>query len=120
MLVKALRWIRILRTTHRALFGGSKTFQKALKAIQAEQSNLKGYRDDEYDLDIAYITDHICIMSRPATTALQQFNHDALEDVKTFLDEKHSEHYRIYDLCVYDQDEDKVCEGVPWYVMRCK
>eukprot|EP01084_Bolivina_argentea_P171210 296616_1 len=102
LLVKILRWIRVIRTTYRAIFSRTKKLQRAIRHLQ--RSNLKGYRDEKYDLDVAYITDDIMIMSRPTTTVINQFNHDALEDIKQFLDEKHNNSYRIYDLCVYDHE----------------
>ena len=100
LLVKILRWIRVIRTTYRAVFSRTKKIQKAIRHLQ--RSNLIGYRDEKYDLDIAYITDHILIMSRPATKTINQFSHDSLNDIKAFLDEKHKNSYKIYDLCVYD------------------
>lgn len=106
-MVKILRWIRVLRTAYRAIFSRTKKIQRAIRNLQ--RSNLIGYRDEKFDLDIAYITDHILIMSRPATNTINQFSHDSLNDMKCFLDEKHGNHYRIYDLCVYDdvgQDHD--------------
>ena len=104
LLVKVLRWIRVVRTTYRAVFSRTQKLQKAIRTLQ--RSKLIGYKDEKYDLDIAYITDHILIMSRPATKALQKFSHDALVDVQQFLDEKHKEHYRIYDCCVYQHVAD--------------
>eukprot|EP01083_Nonionella_stella_P040349 109553_1 len=101
LLVKILRWIRVIRTTYRAIFSRAKKIQKAIRQLQ--RSTLKGYRDEKYHLDISYITDHILIMSKPTGNTLNQFAKDALCDVKKFLEEKHGEHYRIYDLCVYDE-----------------
>eukprot|EP01084_Bolivina_argentea_P171208 296611_1 len=103
LLVKILRWVRVARSTYTAIFSRSKKIQQAIRNMQ--RSNLKGYKDDKYDLDITYITDHILIMSRPAVKKIKQFQHDSLTDVKNFLDEKHRDHYKIFDLCVYDDEE---------------
>lgn len=55
------------------------------------------YKDDEYNLDITYITDRILAMSFPAS-GFEQCYRNNISRVSQFLDEKHPGSYKIYNL----------------------
>jgi phosphatidylinositol-3,4,5-trisphosphate 3-phosphatase/dual-specificity protein phosphatase PTEN len=61
-----------------------------------------------YDLDLVYVTDRLIIMGWPASN-LEALYRNKRKDVRKFLDTKHGDHYRIYNLCpctenTYDAD----------------
>lgn len=60
---------------------------------------LKGYHDDEFDLDLCYITQHVIAMSLPST-GLEKYYRNPINDVVKFMDQHHSNHYMIFDLCL--------------------
>ncbi|XP_052337113.1 putative tyrosine-protein phosphatase auxilin [Oncorhynchus keta] len=49
------------------------------------------------ELDIAYITSRIIVMSYPAE-ALQIGNQNHVEDIRSFLDSRHADHYTVFNL----------------------
>ncbi|XP_071010760.1 auxilin isoform X5 [Oncorhynchus clarkii lewisi] len=49
------------------------------------------------ELDIAYITSRIIVMSYPAE-ALQIGNQNHVEDMRSFLDSRHADHYTVFNL----------------------
>eukprot|EP00063_Salmo_salar_P004051 XP_013978886.1 PREDICTED: putative tyrosine-protein phosphatase auxilin isoform X3 [Salmo salar] len=49
------------------------------------------------ELDIAYITSRIIVMSYP-TEALQIGNQNHVEDMRSFLDSRHADHYTVFNL----------------------
>jgi len=63
--------------------------------------NRKRFVDKEagYDLDLAYITDNIIGMAHPGR-GLERFYRNSYSNVIKFLNERHGNHYRIYNLCM--------------------
>lgn len=52
-----------------------------------------------YDLDMSYITDHLLAMSFPAERMRAMYR-NPLWQVKSVLDMRHPEHYKVYNLCI--------------------
>lgn len=67
-----------------------------LRGIVSGQN--RRYRQDGYDLDLAYVTDNIIAMSYPFE-GLKEFYRNPLSRVRKFLDNKHEGHYKLFNLC---------------------
>ncbi|KAL3150728.1 hypothetical protein ABBQ32_000513 [Trebouxia sp. C0010 RCD-2024] len=56
------------------------------------------YQQGGYDLDLAYVTDHLIAMSYPFE-GLQEWFRNPLSRVRNLLESKHKGHYMLFNLC---------------------
>lgn len=65
--------------------------------VQVSQ-NKRRYVDEDFNLDLTYVTDRVIAMSFPASGS-RSFYRNSIQEVGRFLDQKHFGHYRVYNLC---------------------
>uniref|UniRef100_A0A8L0DVF0 Phosphatidylinositol-3,4,5-trisphosphate 3-phosphatase n=1 Tax=Oncorhynchus mykiss TaxID=8022 RepID=A0A8L0DVF0_ONCMY len=56
------------------------------------------YKLNGFDLDLTYVTDRVIAMSFPSS-GKQALYRNPIREVARFLDTKHEDHYRVYNLC---------------------
>uniref|UniRef100_A0A6B2L3Y8 Phosphatidylinositol-3,4,5-trisphosphate 3-phosphatase n=1 Tax=Arcella intermedia TaxID=1963864 RepID=A0A6B2L3Y8_9EUKA len=61
--------------------------------------NKKRFKNDKYDLDLAYITDRIIAMGFPSS-GVEKIYRNNIDDIRGFLNEYHPNTHKVYNLCL--------------------
>ncbi|XP_048092649.1 putative tyrosine-protein phosphatase TPTE isoform X1 [Alosa pseudoharengus] len=92
--LKALRIIILFRVFR--LASQKKELEKVTRRMVSE--NKRRYQKDGFDLDLTYVTDRVIAMSFPSS-GKQSLYRNPIKEVARFLDTKHLDHYKVYNLC---------------------
>ena len=69
---------------------------KALKQLVSKKK--RRYKADGFDLDLSYVTDRVIAMGYPSES-MESIYRNSLDEVRRFLEDKHKDHYKVYNLC---------------------
>ncbi|KAM4619880.1 putative tyrosine-protein phosphatase TPTE [Polymixia lowei] len=92
--LRALRVVILVRLFR--LASQRKELEKVTRRMVSE--NKRRYQKDGFDLDLTYVTDRVIAMSFPSS-GKQSFYRNPIREVARFLDTKHEDHYKVYNLC---------------------
>ncbi|XP_056141128.1 putative tyrosine-protein phosphatase TPTE [Lampris incognitus] len=92
--LRSLRIIILVRVFR--LASQRKELEKVTRRMVSE--NKRRYQKDGFDLDLTYVTDRVIAMSFPSS-GKQSFYRNPIREVARFLDTKHADHYKVYNLC---------------------
>uniref|UniRef100_A0A8D0H9A6 Phosphatidylinositol-3,4,5-trisphosphate 3-phosphatase n=1 Tax=Sphenodon punctatus TaxID=8508 RepID=A0A8D0H9A6_SPHPU len=92
--LRALRILILIRIFR--LASQKKQLEKVTRRMVSE--NKRRYAKDGFDLDLTYVTGRVIAMSFPSS-GKQSFYRNPIEEVARFLDTKHKDHYKVYNLC---------------------
>lgn len=99
--LRAIRFLRVLiiwKTRYRY-------FTEALRRLVS--ADRRRYQRDGYDLDLTYVHPKVIAMSWPSSSTESMYRNQ-IDTVAQFLDDKHKDHYRVYNLCserAYDESK---------------
>ncbi|XP_076117411.1 phosphatidylinositol 3,4,5-trisphosphate 3-phosphatase TPTE2-like isoform X2 [Mytilus galloprovincialis] len=92
---RSVRIIRIVRSIY-IMYSDFRRFKKVTRRIISQ--NKRRYVKEGFDLDLCYITERVIAMSFPSS-GVRALYRNPIGKVGKFLDTKHKDHYRVYDLC---------------------
>ncbi|XP_026129353.1 putative tyrosine-protein phosphatase TPTE isoform X2 [Carassius auratus] len=95
--VTFLRFLRILILVRVfRLASQKKELEKVTRRMVSE--NKRRYQKDGFDLDLTYVTERVIAMSFPSS-GKQALYRNPIREVARFLDTKHLDHYKVFNLC---------------------
>lgn len=102
-----LRYLRAIRFFRALIIWKTRyrNFTAALRRLVS--ADRRRYQQDGYDLDLTYVHAKIIAMSWPSSQAESIYRNN-IDTVAAFLDDKHKDHYRVYNLCserAYDESK---------------
>lgn len=68
----------------------------AIKQLVSKKK--RRYMADGYNLDLSYVTDKVIAMGFPSES-IESIYRNSLDEVRRFLEDKHKDHYKVYNLC---------------------
>uniref|UniRef100_A0A671P369 Phosphatidylinositol 3,4,5-trisphosphate 3-phosphatase TPTE2-like n=1 Tax=Sinocyclocheilus anshuiensis TaxID=1608454 RepID=A0A671P369_9TELE len=89
--LRILILVRIFR-----LASQKKELEKVTRRMVSE--NKRRYQKDGFDLDLTYVTERVIAMSFPSS-GKQALYRNPIREVARFLDTKHLDHYKVFNLC---------------------
>uniref|UniRef100_A0A8C1V8E5 Transmembrane phosphatase with tensin homology n=1 Tax=Cyprinus carpio TaxID=7962 RepID=A0A8C1V8E5_CYPCA len=89
--LRILILVRIFR-----LASQKKEIEKVTRRMVSE--NKRRYQKDGFDLDLTYVTERVIAMSFPSS-GKQALYRNPIREVARFLDTKHLDHYKVFNLC---------------------
>lgn len=102
-----LRYLRAARFL-RALIIWKTRYRNFTAALrQLVSADRRRYVKDGYDLDLTYVHPKVIAMSWPSSNS-ESLYRNQIDNVAAFLDEKHPQHYRVFNLCserAYDESK---------------
>lgn len=93
-LFTAIRFLRILRIVR--IYTEKHNLENAARQLISQ--NKRRYQQDGFDLDLTYVTNRVIATSFPSSGWWAIYR-NPIEKVALFLDTKHREHYKIFNLC---------------------
>lgn len=93
-LFTALRFIRVVRFVR--IYTEKKNLETAARQLISQ--NKRRYQQDGFDLDLTYVTNRVIATSFPSSGLWAAYR-NPIEKVAQFLNTKHKDRYKIFNLC---------------------
>lgn len=78
------------------ILSSSTMASNAIKTLVSKKK--RRFEGEGFNLDLSYVTDRVIAMGYPSQRVESMFR-NSLEDVRRFLEARHSGHYKVYNLC---------------------
>ena len=73
----------------------------SLRCVCAQVAGSKSrFTEDDFDLNLTYITDRLIAMGLPAEASLVKMTRNPISETSRFFETRHEAHYRVYNLCI--------------------